>query len=101
MDRLLKVATPATAATVTLAEGLRVRPPGLLPRLRITLEVAEVRLPNWSSTSTVTPVGLSMGTPAIVLVGCAAKANWYCAAGVMLKVLEMAIPRGPSAAERV
>ena len=87
MDRLLKVAMPPTgrhggraaqgAAAGVGADGHR--------HVGVSLVT---RLPNWSSTCTVT-AGL-IGTPATVLVGCTPKARWSAAAGVMLKVLEVA-----------
>jgi len=41
-----------------------------------------------------------MATPATVLLGCTPKSKWF-AAGVMLKVLDVAPPRLPSAAVNV
>src|ERR1700730_4548635 len=49
MDRLVKVAMPATAATVVVPERV---PPGPLLMARVTLEVAPVRLPPASRTRT-------------------------------------------------
>src|SRR2546430_1641619 len=98
MDRLLKVATPPTAATVT--EPLRLPPPGLVPMGMVTGEGSEVgRCRCGSSRRTVT-AGL-IGKPASVLLGCTPKTRWLAAAGVMLKKEEVAMPRLPSLAVRV
>src|SRR5437667_37268 len=72
IERLLKMATPLLAATVTPPP--RVPPPGLLLRARVTLEVSLLtRLLNVSSTCTVT-AGL-MAWPAVALDGCWLKAR--------------------------
>src|SRR5262249_43390303 len=98
MDRVEKVATPATAATV--AVPLRVPPPGLVPMATVTLDVVVVTmLLKASSTATVT-AGL-MAAPAAVFVGCCTKARWVAAAAVMLKAVEVAPVRAVSAAARV
>ena len=87
IERLLKVARPATAATVVVPES--VPPAGLVPIAIVTLAVLVVRLLNWSSMRTVT-AGL-IETPATVLVGCCRKRRWSAAAGVMLTVGDVAI----------
>src|SRR5262245_20820056 len=97
MDRLLKVATPLTAATVVVP--LRVPPPGLVPRAMVTLAVLPVRLLNWSRICTVT-AGL-MDTPATVFVGCCKNARWSAAAAVMLKAAEVARARAGDVADSV
>src|SRR5262249_60641801 len=97
MDRLLKEATPATAATVSVP--LRVPPPGLLPSATVTLEASVVTtLLKASSTCTVT-AGLSEA-PAVVLVGCWPKARWCAAAAVMVKAREVGRGGGASASGR-
>src|SRR5207237_1030284 len=89
---------PPTAATVRVPP--RVPPPGLLPRATVTLEVSVVsRLPNWSSTRTVTAG--RMATPAAALLGCVPNGRWAAAAGGAGKVAEGAPPRPPSPAGRV
>ena len=95
IDRSLKVATPPAAGCISVP--LRVPPPGLVPMASVTFEVSPVtRLPNLSSTSTVT-AGL-MVIPATVFVGCARRPVGPARAGVMLKLFEVAPPRLPSAA---
>ena len=98
MDRVLKVAMPPTAATVVVP--LSVPAEGLVPMAMVTLDVSLVtRLPNLSSTSTVT-AGL-IAAPATVLLGCPPKARWSAAAKVMLNVPEVVPGRAPSVAVRV
>src|SRR5437868_2594237 len=85
MDRLEKVATPPTAATVVVPDS--VPPPGLG---QIAAEVLAVepgtRLPN--ATCTVTCTAGATATPAVALDGWAVKATLEAAAGLMLNPLE-------------
>src|SRR5947207_3056907 len=86
MDRLEKVATPPEAFLVVVP--LSVPDPGFVPMATVTLAVEEVRLLKASRIRTVT-AGV-MEAPAVVLVGCWPKATLAGAAGVMLKVEEVA-----------
>src|SRR2546427_366392 len=98
MDRLLKVATPPTAATVFVP--LRVPPPGLVPMATVTCELLpRPRLLNWPSTCTA-PAGRRI-RPAWVLLGCTPKTTLAAAAGVMLKKADVAAIRLASVADRV
>ncbi|MBK9655986.1 MAG: hypothetical protein IPO66_11180 [Rhodanobacteraceae bacterium] len=67
---------------------LSVPPVGLLPIASVMLPVYPVRLPKASSACTVM-AGLIAAPPA-VLVGCCRKASCAGAAGVMLKVFDVA-----------
>ena len=88
IERLEKVATPAT--TVTAAPPVRVPPPGLVPMARLTVVALSVvsMLPLASSTATVTAG--EMVAPAAVLEGPWTNASWVAAPGVMLKADEVA-----------
>src|SRR5436309_13492699 len=98
MDRLEKVATPATAATVVVPDS--VPPPGLVPIATVMLAVELVTvLPNASCTVTCT-AGLT-ATPAVALVGWTVKATLEAAAGVMLNAAEVAPASAPEAAVSV
>ena len=82
MERVLNVATPLTAATVSVP--LRMPVLGLVPMARVTCEVLLVStLPLASSNWTVT-AGL-IDAAAMVFDGWAPKARWLADAGVMLK----------------
>lgn len=75
IDKVLKVATPATALTVVVP--LSAPPVGFVPiAITIDAELVFTRLPPASSTCTVT-AGVIVAA-ATVLVGCCVKAN--CAA---------------------
>src|SRR3954463_16542117 len=98
MDRLGKVATPPTAATVVVPDS--VPPPGLAPMATVMLAVELVTvLPNASCTDTCT-AGL-IAAPAVSLVGCAVNATFDAAAGVMLNAEELAPDSAPEAAVKV
>src|SRR3954464_15523303 len=98
MDRLENVATPPTADTVTVPDS--VPPPGLVPMATVMLALELVTvLPNVSCTATCT-AGL-IAAPAVVVVGCAVKANRDAAAGLMLNAVEVAPVSAPDAAVRV
>src|SRR5947207_1603586 len=97
MERLAKVATPATAAWVSVPDSTP--PLGLVPMATVTLAVDPVWLPNWSLIRTVT-AGL-MAAPAAASVGCAENASAAGAAGVMLKVALVAEVRPAELATRV
>src|SRR5947208_2540072 len=98
MDRMLNVATPLIALTVDVP--LKVPLPGFAAMANVTLDESPVtRLLNRSSTCTVI-AGL-IDWPAIVLVGCCKKARWLVEAAAMLKAVEVAPVRLPSAAIRV
>ena len=86
MDRLAKVATPATAATVVVPD--RVPPPGLVLSATVTLAVEAVRFPSASRMATFT-AGV-MAAPAVVLVGWTVMASLSAAAGVMLNAVLVA-----------
>ena len=89
---------PLTAATVGVPPS--VPPPGLVPMATVTLDVSVVTtLPRLSSTFTVT-AGL-MVAPAVVLLGCTPKTSCVAVPAVMLKALEVALVRVPSAAVSV
>src|SRR5262245_19182445 len=98
MDRLEKVATPFTAATVGVPES--VPPPGLAPMAIVMLAVElGTRLPNASCT--VTWTAGAMATPAPALVGCTVKASPFATAGLMLNAEEVAPVSGAEAAVSV
>src|SRR5262245_54321892 len=95
MERLEKLATPFTAATVVVPES--VPPPGLLPMATVMLAVELVTvLPNESCTATCT-AGL-IAAPATELAGCTVKATFEAAAGLMVNALELAPVSAPDAA---
>src|SRR3954463_3099966 len=97
MDRLGKVATPPTAATVVVPDS--VPPPGLVPMATVMLAVELVTaLPNASCTVACT-AGL-MALPAVAFVGCTVKASLEAAAGLMLNAAEVAPVSAPDAAVR-
>src|SRR5437868_3615539 len=98
MDRVEKVATPPTAATVVVPES--VPPPGLVPMATVMLaEELVTVLPNASCTATCTAG--EMAAPAVALVGCTMNATFSGAAGEMLKAAEVAGVSAPEAAVRV
>src|SRR5437773_851381 len=82
MDRVAKLATPETAATVVVPES--VPPPGLVPMASVTLAVEVVTVLAKASW-TVTWMAGAMAAPAMALVGWTVKATLAAAAGVMLK----------------
>src|SRR5688572_31691896 len=98
MERLEKMATPATADTVVVPDS--VPPPGLVPTPTVMLAVELVTvLPNASCTVTRT-AGL-IATPAVAFVGCTVKASLEAAAGLMLNADEVAPVSGADAAASV
>src|SRR5205823_3011560 len=98
MDRLGKVATPLTAATVVVPDS--VPPPGLLPMATVMLAVELVTvLLNASCTVTCT-AGL-IAAPAVALVGWTVKATLLAAAGLMVNADEVAEVSGAEAAVSV
>src|ERR1022692_956639 len=97
MDRLLKVATPAEAAWVSVPDSVPLA--GLAPMARVTLAVLAVRLLNWSRIWTVT-AGL-IDAPATVVVGCWLMASLFAAAAVMVKEPLLTLVRVPLVAVRV
>src|SRR5512133_1847916 len=98
MERVEKVATPADADTVVVPDS--VPPPGLVPIATVMLAVELVTVfPNWSCTVTCTAGAIA--TPAVALAGCAVKARWSAAAGVMLNADEVAPVSGADAAVSV
>src|SRR5262245_28808214 len=94
MDRLENVATPFTAGTVGVPDSAP--PPGLVPIATVTFadELVTV-LPNASCTITCTAG--AMDTPATAFVGWTVKASRLAAAGLRVKVAEVA-PVSPVAA---
>src|SRR5262245_28594316 len=98
MDRLENVATPPAADTVVVPDS--VPPPGLAPIATVIPAVELVTaLPNASCTATCTTG--EMLTPAFSSVGCAVKASWFAAAGLMLNAVEVAPVSGADAAVNV
>ena len=97
IDRLLNVATPLEAATITVP--LSVPPPGFVPMAMVTLLLSlATRLPLASSTETCTAG--EMLAPAAVLPGCVVNTT-LLAAPRMLNAAEVEPVRLPSAAVRV
>src|SRR5512133_2167592 len=98
MERLEKLATPFTAATVVVPDS--VPPPGLVPMDTVTLAVELVTvLPNASCTASCT-AGL-IAAPAVALPGWTMNARLEAAAGVMLNADEVAAVSGADAAVSV
>ena len=98
MLRLEKVATPLTAATVTVPD--RVPLLGLVPIAIVTSPVnAGVVLP--SASRAVTASAGAIAAPAVALVGSTVNASWFGAPGVMLKVALLVVVSPAAAAVRV
>src|SRR3954464_9413089 len=97
MERLEKVATPATATWLVVPE--RVPPPGLVPMAIVTVAVELVWFPNASRMLTCT-AGV-MAAPAAAFDGCAVKASCEAGPGETLKGLEVAPARPGEAAVSV
>src|SRR5437764_1330800 len=98
MDRLEKLATPLTAATVRVPDS--VPPPGLVPMATVMLAAELVtigRASCWAATCT---AGLT-ATPGVAMVGCTVKASVDAAAGLMLSAGEVAEVSAPEAAVKV
>src|SRR4051812_13957372 len=98
MDRLEKVAMPATAATLVVPDS--VPPPGLVPIARVMLAVELVTV-LLNASCTVTRTDGEMDTPATALVGWAVKASLAAAAGLMLNAVDAVPVSGGEAAVRV
>ncbi len=79
IERPLKLATPATAATVVVPESVAAGSPVPALIARVTFEVALVWLPYWSRIET---VKLPSDAPALVEFGCCVYARWSAAAGL-------------------
>ena len=97
MTRLLKVATPLTAAALAV-----VPPPAKVPPLSVsvTVDVSVVTvLPLASRTATVT-AGVRVA-PAVALLGCWRNASFAAAPAVIVNEFEVAPVRVPSLAARV
>ena len=89
-ERLLNDATPATAATVVGPTSDA--PPGLVPMVMTTLPAnAVATLPKASSAET--PTAGVIAAPAPDVVGCVVKASALAAAGAMVNVPLVALPR--------
>src|SRR3954468_10977222 len=98
MERLEKVATPLTAATVAVPDS--VPPPGLVPIATVMLAVELVTvLPKASCTAACTAG--EMLTPAVALAGWTVKASLDAAAAVMFNPEEVAPVSGDDAAVSV
>src|SRR5439155_20136458 len=95
MERLEKVATPAEAATVVMPDS--VPPPGLVPIATVMLAVEPVTVLSKAS-RTVTRTAGARATPAVLLDGWTVNASRAAAAGVMVKVVEVAPVRAAEAA---
>src|SRR6266498_2591494 len=98
MERLEKVATPATAATVAVPDSVPL--PGLAPMATVTLAVDEVTV-LLNGSCTVTWMAGEIAAPAVALVGWTVKASLDADAGLMLKVALVAPVSEPDAAVRV
>src|SRR3954462_8267548 len=98
MDRLEKVATPATAATVAVPDS--VPPPGLVPMATVMFAVELVTV-LLNVSCTVTCTAGAMDTPATAFAGWTVKASLVAAAGVMLNAAEVAEVSGADAAVSV
>jgi hypothetical protein len=97
MDKLLKVATPATAAIVAVPDN--VPAPGFVPIAMATEAVDAVRLSLASNIRTVI-AGL-IAEPATALLGCWPNTSLVAVPGVILKVLDVAPVNTPLVASNV
>src|SRR5262245_50547681 len=98
MERVEKVATPATAATVVVPES--VPPPGLVPIATVMLAVELVTV-LLKASCTVTCTEGAMLAPAVAFVGWTVKASLVAAAGLMLNAALDAPVSAPEAAVKV
>src|SRR3954469_12464373 len=98
MERLEKVATPATADTVVVPDSAP--PPGLVPIATVMLAVEPVTV-LLNASCTVTCTAGAMDTPATSSVGCAENASLVADAGLMLKAAEVAPVREAEVAPSV
>ena len=90
IDKLLNVATPLTAATVTVP--LNVPPPGLSPIVRVTMLSSVVTIwPKPFSTSTV--IEGEMFAPATVLLGPWANTNMLEPTSSGMRAAALGLPR--------
>src|SRR5205807_1183091 len=85
MERLEKVATPATALTGVVPE--RVPAAGLVPMAKIGGAACRERVLNWARAGAVT-AGV-MASRGVVLAGWVPKTRWLPAAALVLEVLEV------------
>src|SRR3954462_4628042 len=98
MERLEKVPTPFTATTVVVPDS--VPTPGLFPIATVMLAVELVTVLSKAS-RTVTRTAGERATPAVVFDGWTVNASLAAAAGVMVKVVEVAPVRPAEAAASV
>src|SRR5882672_5588076 len=98
MDRLEKVATPLTAATVAAPDS--VPPPGLVPIATVMLAVELVTV-LLNASCTVTCTDGEIATPASSFVGWTVNASLVAAAGLMVNADEVAPVSGADAAVSV
>src|SRR5437667_289830 len=94
MDRVEKVATPATAATVVVPESAP--PPGLVPVATVMLAVELVAV-LLNASCTVTRTAGAIATPATAFDGWTVNASLVAAAGLMLNAEEV-VPVNPAEA---
>src|SRR5438874_1487807 len=87
MERVEKLATPATALTEVVPES--VPAPGFVPIANVIVAV-EVVTVFAKASCTVTCTAGAMATPATAFEGCTVIASFEAAAKVMLKALEVA-----------
>src|SRR5437870_5230695 len=98
MDKVEKLATPETAATVTVPE--RVPALGLVPMATVMLAVELGTALEKASWTVIWTAG-AMEAPATAVVGWAVRASVAAAAGEMLKAAEVAGVSGAEAAVKV
>src|SRR4051794_34639387 len=98
MERVEKVGTPATAATVAVPDS--VPPPGLVPMATVMFAVELVTV-LLNVSCTVTCTAGAMDTPATAFAGWTVNASLEAAAGVMLNVPDTAPASGADAAVSV
>src|SRR5438477_378666 len=95
MERVEKVATPLTAATVVVPDS--VPPPGLVPIATVMLAV-ELGRASCRERCTVTCTAGAIDTPAVALAGWTVKASFGAPAALMLSPAEFAPVSGADAA---
>src|SRR3954471_18105871 len=98
MERLEKLATPPTAATVPVPDS--VPPPGLVPMATVMLAVELVTV-LLNASCTVTCTAGATDTPATAFAGWTVNASLVAAAGLMLNADEVAPVSGADAAVSV
>src|SRR4051812_49517310 len=91
MERVEKVATPFTAASVVVPDS--VPPPGLVPMamVMVAVELVTVLL---NASCTVTCTAGAIATPATAFDGWTVKASFEAAAGLMLNAADVAPASG-------